>query len=136
MAAEPANAPARVLLAQAVLGIAPERIADLLAPVEADSELGEKAAALRTLAGLAAQAKQPTALPAAAVRERYLEGATALAKGDFAGALEALVEVVSRNKNYNEGAAKEGCKAIFKLLGMRHPLTDRFLRAFSSALHA
>ena len=43
---------------------------------------------------------------------------------------------MARNKQYDNGGAKEACKAIFQILGLRHPLVERYFRAFSSALHA
>lgn len=134
--AEPGNLEARVLLAQALLSSAPEQIAALLEPVGPDAEVADKANALRTLARLTQLAGQPAALPEAKVRDRYLAGAAALRAGDFASALASFIEVLERNKEYDHAGAKEACKAIFQLLGPRHPLADRFFRAFSSALHS
>ena len=134
--AEPGNLEARVLLAQALLSSAPEQIAALLEPVGPDAELSDKATALRTLARLVQLADQPAALPEAKVRDRYLAGARAVRAGDFATALEAFIEVLLRNKEYDHAGAKAACKAIFQVLGMRHPLVERFFRAFSSALHS
>lgn len=131
---EPGNTPARVLLAQALLGVAPQRVEALLSTVSADSDLADKARALRTLARVAQAPDHPAALPSHTVRDQYLQGAAAVRSGDYAVALEALIAVVSRNKEYGE--AKDACRAIFLLLGLRHPITDRFMRSFSSALHA
>jgi putative thioredoxin len=133
---EPAHPLARVLLAQAMLTVSPETIPDLLKGVGEDSEFADRAKALLSLGRLAELAQQPAALPEAKVRERYLEGACAARAGDFATALPAFIEVLERNKAYDNGGAKEACKAMFQLLGMRHPLAERFFRAFSSALHS
>jgi len=134
--AEPGNLEARLLLAEALLGVEPAGIEPLLEPVGANSEFAERASALRTLGRLAALGARPDNLPEDRVRGRYLAGIGALRTGDFGAALEAFIEVVQRNKAYENGGAREACKAIFQLLGMRHPLVDRFFRAFSSALHA
>jgi putative thioredoxin len=136
VSSEPENLEARVLLAQALLNIQPERISELVAPVTSDSDFAERAGALRTLAGIAQLGDQATALPEGKARERYLAGAAAVRAGDFAAALAAFIEVLERNKQYGEGGAKNACKAIFQLLGPRHPLAERFLRPFSSALHS
>jgi putative thioredoxin len=133
---EPGNEEVRVLLAQAVLNSTPERVSPLLQPIGPDSELADKASALRVLGGLAVTNKQPQTLPDANFRDRYLQGASAVASGDFASALEAFIDVLDRDKQYAEGGAKEACKAIFRLLGPRHPLSDRYFRAFSSRLHS
>jgi putative thioredoxin len=136
VAREPGNLAARTLLAQALLTTAPERIPALLEPVGPESELADKAGALRTLGRLAHLARQPAALPEARVRERYLAGAAAVRSGDFESALPAFIDVLERDKAYDNAGAKEACKAIFQLLGTQHPLVQRFFRAFSSALHA
>ena len=69
------------------------------------------------------------------MRDRFLAGAHALKSGDFAGALEAFIEVVERRRDYHDGLAKEACKAIFQVLGIRHPIAEGYHRAFASALH-
>jgi putative thioredoxin len=133
---EPEIPEARVLLAQSLLTAAPERIAELVAPVQLDSEYADKANALRTLARLAQLEIQCASLPEAKVRERYLAAAAAVRSGNFETALQALIEVLERNKQYDDGGAKAACRAIFLLLGVRHPLVERFSRPFSSALHS
>lgn len=136
LAADSGNIEARVLLAQTLLSTEPQRVRAVLEPVGSDSDFSEKANALRTLAELAALADHPAAAPEAKVRERYLEGAAAVKSGNFGRALDAFIDVLGRNKEYLNGGAKEACKAIFQLLGMRHPLVESSFRAFSSALHS
>ncbi len=133
---EPANLEARVLLAQALLSSAPERIPTLLEAVPPHSDFSEKAEAIRTLARLAQLVKTSADLPDAKVRDKYLAGAAAVRSGNFGAALEAFIEVLERNKQYDNGGAKEACKAMFQLLGMRHPSVERSFRAFSSAVHS
>ncbi len=133
---EPGNLEAQVRLAQALLGTDPGRIPTLLESVPPHSEFSDRAEAIRTLGRLAQLAKDPAALPEAEVRDKYLVGAAAVRSGNFGPALEAFIEVLERNKQYDNAGAKEACKAIFQLLGMRHPLVERSFRAFSSALHS
>lgn len=132
----PADEEAAVLLAEAVLGTEPQRVEPLLEFVDAASDFAAKADALRTLARVALQAEQPNALPNGAGRERYLVGGRAVKQADYAKALEAFIDVLGRDKNYAAGAARDGCKAIFQLLGIRHPLSERFYRAFTSSLYS
>jgi len=136
LATEPANLEARVLLAQSLMSSGPERVSSLLETITPDSELFEKANSIRTLARLTLVVKDPGSVPEASVRSKYLAGAAAVQFGNFAAGLEAFIEVIERNKQYDNGGAKEACKAIFQLLGMRHPTVERFFRAFSSALHS
>ncbi len=133
---EGGNDEARVLLAQALLRAAPERSMTLLEPIGPDSDFAEKAEALRILARLVELSSQPASLPEANVRPRYLEGARAVKAGDFAAALEAFIEVLERDKSYDNAGSQAACKAIFQLLGTRHPVVERFFRPFSSALHS
>lgn len=134
--AEPRNHRARVLLAHAILGTAPERVTELLQPVGEDSEWADRAAALRTLARLAVLACQPETLPPGSGRDSYRAGMQAVRRGDWAAALPAFIEVLERHQAYDHGGAKEACRAIFQLLGPRHPVTEQHFRAYSSALHA
>ncbi len=133
---EPANLEARILLAQALLRSNPKRATALLETMGLDSEFPEEAHAVRTLARFAELVDHPAGLPEAKVRERYLPGATAVRCGDYETALEAFIEVLKRDNQYAQGGAKEACKAIFQLLGMRHTLVERSSRAFGSALHS
>jgi putative thioredoxin len=130
------NAEARVLLARALLGENPERVASVLEPIELESEFADQAQALRTLARLAAMARDPAALPEGRGRDRFRSGANAIASSDYAAVLKAFIEVMQNDKQYAGGAAKEGCKALFQLLGPRHPVVEQYFRAFSSALHS
>jgi len=133
---EPDNLEARTMLAQTLLSTAPERMVDLLEPVGAESELGDKAAALRVLARTALMAQHPEALPQAKVRDQYLAGVRAVRSGDFGAALAAFIEVLGRDKQYADGGAKAACRAIFVVLGPRHPLVESSSRAYSSAVHS
>jgi putative thioredoxin len=136
VSAEPGNHEAVVLLAQALLNTDPERIPALLKTIPPHSEFSEKADAIRTLARLGQLAKDSTSLPEANVRDKYLAAAAAVNSGNFGPALEAFIQVLERNKQYDNAGAKEACKALFQLLGPRHPLVERHFRAFSSALHS
>jgi putative thioredoxin len=136
VSAEPGNLEAVLLLAQASLNTDPEQTAALLKNIPPHSEFSEKADAIRTLARLAHLASAPATLPEANVRDKYLAAATAVKSGKFGPALEGFIEVLERNKQYDNGGAKEACKAMFQLLGPRHPLVEGSFRAFSSALHS
>jgi putative thioredoxin len=135
LAVEPGNAEARVLLAEALLHTDPGAVAGALAELDQDSEDGDRAAALRALARVAELAGRPDELPAAPVRERFLEGAAAVRAGDWAAALAAFIDVLRAQRDYAGGLAKEAARAIFVLLGIRHPICERFHRAFSSAVN-
>lgn len=136
LATEPGNSEARVWLARAILGATPERVEALLEPNGEDSEWASTAVALRTLARLLLRAGTPPGLPDAPARESYLAGAAAVRRGDWDAALQGFLGVLERQKDYDHGSAREACRAIFQLLGPRHPVVERHYRTFSSLLHA
>lgn len=134
--AEPSNDAARVALAECCLSIDPAQVAATLAPISIESPVAEKAGALRTLCRFAALIDNSGSLGESPVKPRYLQAAAALRSGDYAAALEGFIDVLSRRRDYDQHGAKVACQAIFLLLGIRHPLAEKYHRAFSSALHS
>lgn len=132
---EPGNRRARLLLGEALLHTDPAAVEGALRDLEDDADVADQVDALWALARAAATAERAEALPAGAGREPYLAGARAVRAGDYAAALEAFVESLRRQRDFADGAAKEAGRAVFVLLGHAHPISERFLRAFSSALH-
>jgi putative thioredoxin len=133
--AEPANRAARIALAEALLHTTPRDVEPALLDLADDFDLGDRVDALRTLARLALLLEDPSALPEAPEKARLLDGLQAIRAGDWAAALEAFIDVLRRSRDYAGGAARQGGRAVFVLLGHGHPVTDRFHRAFSGALH-
>jgi putative thioredoxin len=133
---DPDNDHARVLLAEALLVLDPARIESLLQPVGYASDFSDKAEGLRALTHLIALADRPDELPEHAVKPRYLAGLKKVKAGDFAGALEAFIEVIQRKRDYADDAPKNACKAIFQSLGLHHPVAEQYYNAFTSALYA
>ena len=131
LASEPDRDEARMALAECELRRDPSAVAAVLLPVTPDREAGPTAEALRDLAAVLT-----ANLPAAAVRDRFEEGISALRRGDLDGALEAWIDVLGRDRAYAGEAAAKGVKAVIRWLGHRHPAVERHFRAFSSALHA
>ncbi|MBI4469681.1 MAG: thioredoxin [Acidobacteria bacterium] len=133
---DPDNDQARVLLAEALLVLDPARIDNVLQPVGFASDFSDKAEGLRALTRLIVLADRPDELPEHAVKSKYLAGLQRLKAGDFAGALEAFIEVVQRKRDYADEAPKHACKAIFQALGLHHPVAERYYNAFTSALYS
>jgi putative thioredoxin len=59
---------------------------------------------------------------------RYALASALAARGDHAGALEQLLEVVSRNRKFKDDGARLGMLALFELLGNDDPLTQDYRR--------
>jgi putative thioredoxin len=92
---------------------------------------------VKELARLFALAENsPVELSGSPVGVRYLEAIRALRGEQFPAALGGLVAVLQETPTFDGGHAKAATLAIFKHLGMRHPLTDEYFRAYSMAVNA
>ncbi|HEY2954873.1 MAG TPA: tetratricopeptide repeat protein [Candidatus Eisenbacteria bacterium] len=136
LAAEPHNAEARLALAEALLRVNPAEVEATLRDVGDDPGSADRAEALIALARLATTAERPGDLPDTAAKEPLLAGARAIRSGDYGAALEALIESLRRDRRYAGGAAQDAGRAIFVVLGIHHPISELYHRAFSSAVLA
>lgn len=133
---DPDDVDARMLLAEASLAGDPGRVTGLVKGIAEDSDYFEKAEALRVLSSLSLAADAPDGLPEGRMKARFLEGAQAVKAGEYSAALEAFIEVIERQRDYAGERAKEACKSIFQLLGIRHPIVEKNYRSFTSALYS
>lgn len=53
----------------------------------------------------------------------------------WAASLEAIIEALTRDRGCADGLANEAGRANFILPGIGHPVSERFHRAFSSAVY-
>ena len=75
------------------------------------------------------------ALPESPLRDRYVDGIRFLQSEHFSDALRGFIAVLEEKPTYDDGHAKAVCMAVFKHLGMRHPVTEEFSRKFSMAVN-
>ncbi len=134
VAAEPDNDEALVLTARAFLDSDPDRAAGTVDPVRLGSPHFDEAEAIRTLSSMFAGMDGPRLLPESPVKERYLQAVRSARKGDYEAALEGFIDVVRKDRKYDDDGARRGCVAIFNVLGNDHELTKRYRAALSSAL--
>lgn len=130
LATDPANARARIALAEALLRGEPEAVEGVLAPL--GDEQGDRAEALRVLAHWMLQAGR---LPEGAAREPFLAALDAIRAGDWDEALTQVIATLRTQRGWAGGAARELGRAIYLLLGIEHPACDRHYRAFTGALY-
>lgn len=133
--AEPGNGVARVVLAEALLHLDPETVVPLLSAIADHAELAGRAEALETLARLATLPQRDRELPESPAKPHLLAASAAVRAGDWAVALEGLIEALKLDRAYAGGLAKQAGRAIFILLGIEHPVSERFHRAFSNAVY-
>ncbi|WP_126452842.1 tetratricopeptide repeat protein [Sulfuriflexus mobilis] len=89
-------------------------------------QLGEGVQVEDLLARIAANEKD------SAAREQL--SAVYVSRGDFAAALEQLLEIMKRDRAYNDDAGRKGLLRLFDMLGAENPLTAEYRRKMSSLL--
>ena len=135
VAADSANDEATVLLAQALLDSDPQQAVRTVEPVNLGSEHFEAAEAIRTLSGLFGRVESPDSLPLDSVRDLYLAAIDSARSNRFEAALDGFIEVIRKNRYYDDDGSRKACIAVFKLLGEDHETTRKYRSAFSSALY-
>ena len=131
--ADPDDGELAVLAARALVFSEPNEAVALVAELPPASPWADTAAIVREFARLFAAAPRLEASP---LRDHYVAAALALRQERYAEALRGLIRVLGEKPGYDDGHAKAVALGIFKHLGMRHPLTDEFFRAYSMAVNA
>lgn len=135
-ATEPQDAELAVLLARATMFRHPKAAAARVAHLPAGHAWTDDAEIVRAItAALNTLAHDGDQLVAAPLRDAYLAALRQLQAEKFRESASALVRVLQEKPNYDDGRAKAACLALFKHLGMRHPITEEFSRAYSMAVN-
>lgn len=66
---------------------------------------------------------------------RYFHGMEALRSSRLEEAMELWLGILEEERNFRGGELARICRALFQVLGWRHPVMDRFSRRFSAAVH-
>ncbi|MDZ7268542.1 MAG: thioredoxin [candidate division KSB1 bacterium] len=130
---DPQNVEARVLLAGLWVATDLDKACQLVHDLPEGTPFSNKIEAIQTLhrlSHLPASGGEP-----AADWELYRRGIAAFRTGNYAGALEAWIELVGRNRRLDDDGARKACVAVFTLLGSEHPITQAYHRRFTSALY-
>lgn len=130
---EPSNSKARVLLAQLLAFDDPERSVDLVT----DSAFAgpgyiQIEEAVKTVARLF---NVDGELPDGAGREAYRAGIDAMRAGRYETAVQNFIEVIGKDRYYDDDGARKACVALFTLLGNDHPAVANYRRKFDMALY-
>lgn len=133
--AEPGNEQARILLAQTMLYADPEDAAEMVKPIEPGSEFYDLAEATQTFSLLFRYLDDTTSLPDHDMKETYLDAIRQLREQDYPAALEGFIEVIRRDRYYDDDGSRKACIAIFKSVGESHEITKQYRSKFSSALY-
>jgi putative thioredoxin len=124
------------LLARALVFSQPVQAAALIESLRAPHPWEEAATIVRefarlfTLAGPALAAVQASPLGA-----RYQAAIRELRAEHFEDAFIQLIAVLQEDPQFDDGHARAAGRALFQHLGVRHPLSEKFSRAFSMAVN-
>lgn len=132
-AAAPADHEVAALAARALAFTDPAAALPLADRVPPGSAWADDASLASTLAS-AFRADGP-ALPESPLRPRYLDAVALLRRESFDAGLAALIAVLMDRPDYADGRAKALCLAIFRHLGLRHPIVENHSRAFGMAVN-
>ena len=135
VAAESDNEQAVVLLAQTFLESDPRHAVTLLEPINLGSDYFEAAEAIRSLAAMFKQIEAQESLPEDPVKGIYAGAIRDARTASFETALDGFLEVIRRNRYYDDDGARKACIAIFNLQGEDHEVTKKYRPTFSSALY-
>jgi putative thioredoxin len=124
--AEPDNQQAIVLLARTYVYSDHHKALELVGTIQADSEYFDLAEAIRTFGTLFQLHDQSETLPESPVKDQYLSAIDKLRTENFVGALEGFIELIRRNRSYDNDGARKACIAIFKFLGEDHDITRTY----------
>ncbi|MCG3158392.1 MAG: hypothetical protein DKINENOH_05034 [bacterium] len=130
---DPQNVEARVLLAGLWAAGDLDKAHELVRDIPEGTPFSNKIEAIQTLHRLS-HLPESGGEPAADW-QLYRQGIAAFRAGNYAGALEAWVEIVGRNRHLDEDGARKACVALFTLLGSEHEITQTYHRRFTSALY-
>lgn len=130
---EPGNSKARVLLAQILAFEDPDRSVELVT----DSAFAgpgyiQIEEAVKTVARLYSLNGQ---LPEGDGREGYRAGIEAIKAGRYEAAIENFLDVIQKDRYYDDDGARKACVALFTLLGNDHPAVKNYRRKFDMALY-
>jgi putative thioredoxin len=106
---------------------------ELLDRFPAGSESAE-AERIRPLAALLAEMESSADLPADVMEAGYLQTARLLARGNYAAALDGLLELLRRDKHYRNDDARRVFIAALDILGEDDPLTRQYRDELASVL--
>lgn len=131
---DPDRPAAKLLLAEILLSSDRPAAIALLKGIPEYADEHPHAAALALLAEAAD--RDLASVPEGDLRSTLERGLAAIPGRDWKTALEAFTEVVERRRDFAGGLAADAGKAIFRYLGVRHPIAEPLYRRFSGALNA
>jgi putative thioredoxin len=126
---------ARLRLARLLIGSGrASEASPLVAGIDPRSAASSSVEAIERLIALAGEKGDESAATPNDLEGRWTLATAAIARADFATALEHLLEIVSRNRKFKDDGARLAMLSIFDQLGGEDPLTQDFRRRLQIVL--
>ena len=123
------------LMAQVELYSDPVKATETADRIPLGSEHFETAEAIKALSRLFQYVETPNILDDAPVKADYLNAIRLLREGNNETAIEGFIDIIRRNRYYDDDGARKAVIAVFKLLGEDHRTTRTFRNPFANALY-
>ena len=124
-----------VLMAQVELYFDPAKAVETADRIPLGSERFETAEAIKALSRLLRYVESPDVLDDAPVKPDYLDAIRLIREGKNEAALDGFIDVIRRNRYYDDDGARKAVIAVFKLLGEDHETTRAYRNPFANALY-
>ena len=124
-----------VLMAKVELYSDPATAVETADRIPLGSERFETAEAIKALSRLFRYVETPDVLDDAPVKPDYLNAIRLLREGKNEAALKGFIDVIRRNRYYEDDGARKAVIAVFKLLGEDHETTRAYRNPFANALY-
>jgi putative thioredoxin len=90
---------------------------------------------IKTIKHLWSVKKGKIELPDSDSARRYREAANNLFKEQFDDSAEGFIQVLMADRMLDDDGARKACVALFRILGDKHPVSQKYRRRFSMALY-
>lgn len=134
--AEPSNDLAITLLARTYVFSDPDKALEIVDSVGPTSEYSDIAEAIKTFGEMFLYLEDSKPLTEGAVRELYVSAIKSLRSQNFGDALDSFINVIRKDRYYDNDGSRRACIAIFRFLGEDHKITKEYRKVFASALYA
>ncbi|MGB7291325.1 MAG: thioredoxin [Thermodesulfobacteriota bacterium] len=134
--AEENNDLAITLLARTYVFADPNKALEIIDRIGPTSEYSDIAEAVKTFGEMFLYLEDSTPLKDGAARERYLSAIKSLRSQNFGEALESFIEVIRKDRYYDNDGSRRACVAIFRFLGEDHEVTKEYRQVFATVLYA
>ena len=134
--AEANNDLANTLLGRTYVFSDPGKAIEIVDRIGPTSEYSEIAEAIKTFGEMFLYLEDSTPLKEGVARERYLSAIESLRSQNFGDALGSFIDVIRKDRYYDNDGSRRACVAIFRFLGEDHEVTKEYRQVFASVLYA